>query len=71
MVRGEGKGGRNQEMALAFLAERVEKTAISKLESFIAAVRGETPPVVSAEDGLAAVELATRIVESMARQELA
>jgi predicted dehydrogenase len=45
--------------------------ARAQLESFIAAVRGETPPVVSAEDGLAAVELATRIVESMARQELA
>ncbi len=44
--------------------------ARAQLESFIAAVRGEMPPVVSAEDGLAAVELATRIVESMAKQDL-
>ena len=44
--------------------------ARAQLESFVAAVRGEMPPVVSAEDGLAAVELATRIVETMARQEL-
>jgi predicted dehydrogenase len=44
--------------------------ARAQLESFIAAVRGEMEPVVSAEDGLAAVDLATRIVESMARQEL-
>jgi predicted dehydrogenase len=44
--------------------------ARAQLESFVAAVRGEMPPVVSADDGLAAVELATRIVETMARQEL-
>ena len=41
--------------------------ARAQLESFIAAVRGEMAPVVSAEDGLAAVELATRIVESMTK----
>jgi predicted dehydrogenase len=45
--------------------------ARAQLESFIAAVRGEMAPVVSAEDGLAAVELATRIVETMAKQEIA
>jgi predicted dehydrogenase len=44
--------------------------ARAQLESFIAAVRGETAPVVSMQDGLAAVELATRIVESMSRQEI-
>ena len=44
--------------------------ARAQLESFIAAVRGEMLPVVSAADGLAAVELATRIVQSMSRQEL-
>jgi predicted dehydrogenase len=44
--------------------------ARAQLESFIAAVKREIPPVVSAADGLAAVELATRIVQSMARQEL-
>jgi hypothetical protein len=44
--------------------------ARAQLESFVAAVRGEMPPVVSAQDGLAAVELAARIVETMQRQEL-
>jgi predicted dehydrogenase len=44
--------------------------ARAQLESFIASVRGEFPPVVTAEDGLAAVELATRIVDSMAKQDL-
>lgn len=44
--------------------------ARAQLESFIAAVKGEIPPVVSAADGLAAVELATRIVQSMSRQEV-
>ena len=44
--------------------------ARAQLESFLAAVRGEMPPVVSAADGLAAVELATRIVQTMSRQEL-
>ena len=51
------------------LADRRRRAARAQLESFIAAVRREMPPVVSAEDGLAAVELATRIVQSMARQE--
>jgi len=44
--------------------------ARAQLESFISAVRKQSAPVVSVEDGLAAVELATRIVQSMARQEL-
>jgi predicted dehydrogenase len=44
--------------------------ARAQLESFIAAVKKEMTPVVSVEDGLAAVELATRIVQSMARQVL-
>jgi predicted dehydrogenase len=44
--------------------------ARAQLESFVSAVRGERAPVVTAEDGLAAVELATQIVQSMTRQEL-
>ena len=36
-----------------------------ELESFVAAVRGERPPAVSAADGLAAVEVAERIVSVM------
>lgn len=38
----------------------------AELESFAAAVRGDAPPEVSVEDGVAAVETATRIVESIA-----
>jgi len=38
----------------------------AELESFVAAVRGEARPEVTVEDGLAAVETATRIVESIA-----
>ena len=45
--------------------------ARAQLESFVSAVRGERAPAVTAEDGLAAVELATQIVQSMTRQELA
>jgi predicted dehydrogenase len=44
--------------------------ARAQLESFIAAARGEREPVVTAEDGLAAVEVASRIVESMPKQQL-
>jgi predicted dehydrogenase len=42
----------------------------AELESFINAVTTGTPPEVSAEDGLAAVELATRIVGVMKTQAL-
>jgi predicted dehydrogenase len=42
----------------------------AELESFVATVRGQKPPEVSVEDGLAAVETATRIVESIAPDEL-
>jgi predicted dehydrogenase len=38
----------------------------AELDAFINAVVAGVPPVVSAMDGLAAVELAQRIVESMA-----
>jgi predicted dehydrogenase/uncharacterized protein with HEPN domain len=38
----------------------------AQLDAFVAAIREGTPPVVSAEAGLAAVQLARRIVESMA-----
>jgi predicted dehydrogenase len=38
----------------------------AQLDSFVAAVRREAPPAVSAEDGLAAVDVARRIVESIA-----
>ena len=39
-------------------------------EAFVAAVAGGTPSVVSAEDGLAAVELAERIVGAIKPQSL-
>jgi len=42
----------------------------AELESFVAAVRGEKPVEVSVEDGLAAVQTATRVVESIAPAEL-
>ena len=42
----------------------------AQLDSFVAAVKNRTPPQVSAEDGLAAVETATRIVAAMGQQEL-
>ena len=42
----------------------------AELESFIRAVKGNTTPEVTVEDGLAAVETATRIVESIAPGEL-
>ena len=42
----------------------------AQLDSFITAVRNGTPPEVSAEDGLAAVETATRIVKAMGQQAL-
>ena len=42
----------------------------AELDSFLDAAQGKCPPVVTAEDGLAAVELATRIVESIAPQPL-
>jgi predicted dehydrogenase len=37
----------------------------AELDAFVAAVTGKTRPVVSAEDGLAAVKLAERIVEAI------
>ena len=43
----------------------------AELESFINAVKNRSQPEVSADDGLAAVELATRIVQSIATQRLA
>ena len=42
----------------------------AQLESFVSAARNGTPPEVSAEDGLAAVETATRIVAAMGKQAL-
>jgi len=42
----------------------------AELESFIAAVKGKHAPEVTVEDGLAAVQTATRIVESIAPSEL-
>jgi predicted dehydrogenase len=42
----------------------------AELESFVDAVNGKSEPEVSAEDGLAAVELATRIVEAMPKQKI-
>ena len=44
--------------------------ARAQLEAFVAAVRGRTRPVVSAEDGLAAVELAERIVAAIPEPDL-
>jgi predicted dehydrogenase len=43
----------------------------AELDSFIDAVRGKSKPVVTAEDGLAAVELATQIVEAAGATTLA
>jgi len=42
----------------------------AELESFIDAVTGKCPPVVTADEGLAAVELANRIVDSITPQKL-
>ena len=42
----------------------------AQLESFVSSVRNGTPPEVTAEDGLAAVETAVRIVEAIAPQAL-
>jgi len=42
----------------------------AELESFVAAVKGEKPIEVSVDDGLAAVQTATRIVESIAPAEM-
>jgi predicted dehydrogenase len=42
----------------------------AELESFIDAVSGKCPPVVTADEGLAAVELANRIVDSITPQKL-
>jgi predicted dehydrogenase len=42
----------------------------AELESFICAVRDKTKSQVPAEDGLAAVELASRIVQAVAGQKL-
>jgi predicted dehydrogenase len=43
----------------------------AELESFVDAVRNKTRPQVPVEDGLAAVEVASRIVEAVAGQKLA
>jgi len=40
------------------------------LESFVNAVRTNTRPDVTAEDGLLAVEIAARIVEAVGRTEV-
>jgi predicted dehydrogenase len=45
--------------------------ARAQLEAFVSAVRQRSRPVVSAEDGLAAVELAARIVAAMPEPNLA
>jgi predicted dehydrogenase len=42
----------------------------AQLDSFVSAVRHGTAPEVTAEDGLAAVETATRIVAVMGQQAL-
>jgi len=42
----------------------------AELESFVAAIKGDKPIEVSVEDGLAAVQTATRIVESIAPAEM-
>ncbi len=43
----------------------------AELESFVNAVRNRTPPEVPAEDGLAAVELAERVVAAIPKRRLA
>ena len=42
----------------------------AELESFVSAVRNKTQPEVTVEEGLAAVETATRIVEAIAPEVL-
>jgi predicted dehydrogenase len=42
----------------------------AQLDSFVSAVRDGTPPEVTVEDGLAAVETAVRVVEAMGAQAL-
>ena len=42
----------------------------AEIEAFLNAVRTGTPPVVTAEDGLAAVETAERIIAAIPQQEL-
>jgi len=42
----------------------------AQLDAFVTCVRNATTPIVTAEDGLAAVELATRIVEACGRQKI-
>src|SRR5262249_33687815 len=42
----------------------------AEMQSFLDAAQGKCPPAVTAEQGLAAVELATQIVESIAPQSL-
>ncbi len=42
----------------------------AELESFVSAVQSGRPPEVTVEDGLAAVQTATRIVESIAPSEM-
>jgi predicted dehydrogenase len=42
----------------------------AQLDAFVEAVTKKIPPAISAEDGLAAVETATRIVEAIAAQSL-
>jgi predicted dehydrogenase len=41
----------------------------AEIESFLTAVRTNTPPAVTGEDGAAAVKLAERIVESLTSQD--
>jgi predicted dehydrogenase len=47
-----------------------EEPLRAELNAFMQAVRGRTKPVVTADDGLAAVEVAERIVATMTRQQV-
>lgn len=47
-----------------------EEPLRAELNAFIQAVRGQIKPVVTADDGLAAVEVAERIVATMTRQQV-
>jgi predicted dehydrogenase len=42
----------------------------AEIEAFLNSVRTGTPPIVTAEDGLAAVETAERIIAAIPQQEL-
>jgi predicted dehydrogenase len=63
-----GAGGMDELVAVEKLPVEATPDALrAQLASFLGAVRGEHPPVVSAEDGARAVEVAQTIIETVAK----